>query len=890
METINLSGTWQCAIPGMEKPIRIPGTLDESGIGYKDVGGKKWHPDTDTSREIYQVDQGIRTRLTRVVTYEGPASITRTLTWDVPAGKRLFVEVERSRHLTLRLNGSQVTAWTEGSVSTPWVFEITGRMTGRDTLEMIADNSYPGWPHDAIVFSSAATDETQTNWNGLMGYVRLRVEEETYLSGVRVYPMGNSLDICVETDALTAGEASLTLTSDALADAMARRVDVKPGVGELWFRGLPLAENVRRWDEEDGNLYTLTATLGGSTRTVRFGVRDFRAEGGVLTLNGRRIFLRSEANCAVFPEEGHPPMTVERWREVLAVYRSYGVNCMRFHSHIPPEAAFAAADEMGMLMQPELSHWNPETAFESPESLAYYTGELRQALRFLANHPSFVMLTLGNELASGELGHRRMEDLLSMAHAMDATRLFACGSNTHYGWYGYQGGSDFYTSFHLREQDLRATYDNMKGYLNHRYPNAKNDYEAAMTVLRKDCGKPVFSFEVGQFEVLPDFGEIADFRGVTRAVNYELIRKKVEQSGAMDTWTKQVEATGELSNLCYREEVEAALRTERYSGISLLGIQDFPGQGTALVGMLNAHLQPKPYPFAQPERFRAFFRDVLPLALLEKYTYENTETLVAQVKLANYGKADLTGQAQWRLEGAEGSQQGELPQVTAPCGTLTMLGELRIPLADVHKPARLTLTVEMHGARNVYPLWVYPPVQPVCPENVHECRTLDDAALAVLASGGTVYLAPDSTKEALPNSIQAQFSTDFWSVGTFAGQEGGMGQLMDAAHPLFAGFPTETHSNWQWWPMASQRAMILPRRMQAIVAEMDSYAYLRPMTKLLECRCQGGRLMISSMGLHNLQQYPEARALQQAIYAYLRTPGQVPEQELTVDEVRALVR
>ena len=141
METINLSGTWQCAIPGMEKPIRIPGTLDESGIGYKDVGGKKWHPDTDTSREIYQVDQGIRTRLTRVVTYEGPASITRTLTWDVPAGKRLFVEVERSRHLTLRLNGNQVTAWTEGSVSTPWVFEVTGRMTGRDTLEMIADNS-----------------------------------------------------------------------------------------------------------------------------------------------------------------------------------------------------------------------------------------------------------------------------------------------------------------------------------------------------------------------------------------------------------------------------------------------------------------------------------------------------------------------------------------------------------------------------------------------------------------------------------------------------------------------------------------------------------------------------------------------------------------------------
>ena len=890
METINLSGTWQCEIPGMEKPIRIPGTLDESGIGYPDAGGKKWHPDTDTNRKLYQVDQGIRTRLTRVATYEGPARLTRTLTWEVPTGKRLFLEVERSRHLSLWINGSSVPAHTEGSVSTPWVFEVTGRMTGQDTIACVADNSYPGWPHDAIVFSSAATDETQTNWNGLLGYVRLRMEEETYLAGVRVYPMGNSLDVCVETDALAAGETSLTLVSDALAAPVERRVEVSAGMGEIWLRGLPLAAHVRRWDEEEGNLYTLTAALGDSARTVRFGVRDFRGEGGVLTLNGRRIFLRSEANCAVFPEEGHPPMGVERWREVLETYRGYGVNCMRFHSHIPPEAAFAAADELGMLMQPELSHWNPETAFESDESLAYYTGELRQALRLLANHPSFVMLTLGNELASGELGHRRMEDLLSMAHAMDATRLFACGSNTHYGWYGYQGGSDFYTSSSLREHELRAAFSNMEGYLNRRYPNARNNYEAAMDVLRKDCRKPVFSFEVGQYEVLPDFREIADFRGVTRAVNYALIREQVEQSGAMDSWKKQVEATGELSNLCYREEVEAALRTERYSGISLLGIQDFPGQGTALVGMLNAHLRPKPYPFAQPERFRAFFRSVLPLVLLEKYTYESTETLRAKVRLANYGKTARTGGTHWTLEGDGKSRQGELPETTAPAGGLTDLGELCISLEDYCRPTRLTLTVTMDGETNAYPLWVYPPVQPVCPEQVHECRTLDDAALSVLAGGGTVYLAPDSTREALPNSIQAQFSTDFWSVGTFAGQEGGMGQLMDAGHPLFADFPTEFYSNWQWWPMAGQRAMILPRRMHAIVAEMDSYAYLRPMAKLLECRCHGGRLLISSMGLHQLMAYPEARALQQAIYTYLSRTSAAPEQELSVEEVRAMVR
>ena len=890
MHTIDLSGVWQCAIPGMTKPITIPGTLDESGIGHRDVGGKKWHPDTDTSRAIYQTEDGIRTRLTRVVTYEGPAEITRRLDWTVPEGKRLFLEVERSRHLSLRLNGREVPPALERSVSTPGVFEVTGFMIGHDEITFIADNSYPGWPHDAIVFSSAATDETQTNWNGLLGYVRLRVEEPAFLAGARVYPHGDTVDVCVEIDAQEKGETSLTIASDALESPVTAPAYVYPGAQDVWLRGLPLRGDILRWDEEEGSLYTLTVTMGEENCAVRFGVRDFRAENGVLTLNGRRVFLRSEANCAVFPEEGHPPMEVERWREILALYRSYGVNCMRFHSHTPPEAAFTAADEMGMLMQPELSHWNPETAFESEESYAYYQAELRQTLRRLANHPSFVMLTFGNELACGSLGHQRMEQLLAMAHGMDNTRLYACASNPHYGWYGSMDSSDFYTSFKLRDTELRATYDRMMGYLNHRYPSAKNDYEEAMATLRRECGKPVFSFEVGQFEVLPDFGEIDEFKGVTRAVNYELIRRQVQESGMMDTWEKQVEATGEMANLCYREEVEAALRTEGYSGISLLGIQDFPGQGTALVGMLNAHLQPKPYPFAQPERFRAFFRSVLPLALLDKYTYDSNETLAAQVKLANYGKAPLTARLTWTLAGKNRCLSGELAEVTAPAGGLTVLGSIAIPLDAFDRAEKLTLTVRFGEAENTYPVWVYPPVEPACPANVHECRSLDDAAMQVLSSGGTVYLAPDSTGEALPQSIQAQFTPDFWSVGTFPAQAGGMGQLIDAEHPLFAAFPTEQYTNWQWWPMASQRAMILPRRMQAIVTEMDSYAYLRPMAQLLECRCLGGRLMLSSLGLHRLQQYPEARALQQAIYAYLSAERPLPEQELTVEEVRGLVK
>ena len=885
----DLSGRWRCAIPCREADVTLPGTLDENSLGERDLGGKKWHPDVDTSRAIFQAEHGIATRLTRRVTYEGPAVFTRVTDWTPPANKRVFLECEHSRRLFLRLNGQEISPAEEGCVSAPYVFEVTGLLTGRDTWELTCDNSYPGWPHDAIVFSSAATDETQTNWNGLLGYLRLRVEERVYLRALRIYPHGNVMDVCAEVDADASWEDTLRLHSEALAAPAALVCRGGAGVTQVWLRGLPLRKDVRCWDLEEGNLYTMTAHLGEAERTETFGIRDFGRQDGRLTLNGRAVFLRSEANCAEFPETGHEPMTEEAWREVLLTYRSYGANTVRFHSHCPPEAAFAAADRLGMLMQPELSHWNPVDAFSSAESQAYYRAELRRILRTLANHPSFVTLTLGNELQMKEDGAAFAASLLREARVMDATRLYATGSNNFYGEKGPDPADDFYTASNLGPLPLRATCSGMTGWLNRCYPDMRTDYAPAVAKAR-ETGHPVFSFEVGQYEVLPDFDELETFRGVTEPVNYRIIRDKVEAAGLAGAWKQMVEATGELSLLCYRAEVEAALRTEGMSGISLLGLQDFPGQGTALVGMLNAHLQPKPFPFARPERFRAFFRDVLPLALLPRYTYESTESLCAAIRLANYGKCALSGEMAWTLAGDGVSLHGALPAKTAPAGALTELGEVCIPLNAVTRPARLTLTLRMDGAENAYPVWVYPPVKPVCPAGVHECRALDDAALAVLASGGTVYLAPDSTPEALPSSIQAQFSTDFWSVGTFPQQEGGMGQLIDAAHPLFTSFPTESHTDWQWWPMANRRALILPRPMQAIVAELDSYAYLRPMAQLLECRCHGGRLLLSSLGLHGLQQYPEARALQQAIYTYLSAPGKASMQEMTVEEVRALVR
>ena len=887
MRYVDLSGVWRCEIPGQTADMRVPGTLDESGIGFPDDPRCQWKVDEVRRIGFYRDGDPIVTRLTRKHTFEGPACLSRHLNWEMPRGKRVFAEVERARHLQLRVNGREALAYCPGNCVTPAVFEVTGLVNGRDEFLFLSDNSMPAWPRDAIVYASAASDETQTNWNGLLGFVRLRIEQPCFLSAARVLPRGNTVDVEVEIDGTEPWAGTVHLQSDAFAQE-ARAVALESGRHRVRFPGIPLRPDVKRWDLEEGNLYELTVWADGlESRVFSFGVRDFAAMDGVLALNGHRVFLRSEANCAVFPETGYIPMTAEAWTEIIRMYQRYGVNCLRFHSHCPPEAAFEAADRLGMLMQPELSHWDPEHAFASPESRRYYEAELMALLRWLANHPSFVMLTFGNELHADASGHAFMDRLLALARETDDTRLYANGSNPHYGQLGTDPSSDFYTAMGFRGMEMRATCDGMTGWLNGEYPNACHQYDATMAAIRKETDQPVFSFEVGQYEVLPDLEEIAMYRGVTSPENLKHIRAKVRREGLEDCWKRMVEATGESSLLCYRAEVESALRTRDYSGISLLGVQDFPGQGTALVGMMNAHLQPKPYAFASPERFRAFFRDALPLALLPRFTFTAGERAAVPLQMANYGRKDWTDTPRWRLcRGAEEIARGALPPATAPAGTLTGLGKISLPL---DKPGRFTLTIAFGGEKNEYPLWVYTDEPPVRPEQVYECRTLDEQAVAVLAAGGRVYLAPDSTEAALPRSIRAQFSPDFWSVCTFPHQAGGMGQWIDEKHPIFSSFPTESYSNWQWWPMANQRAMILPGRIRCIVAEMDSYAFLRPMAKLFECRCGGGRLMVSSLGLHQLKQYPEARALQRAIYAYLGSDQFAPQQTLPLSWIRELL-
>lgn len=892
MKYIDLSGTYRVQLEdGSEYAAVLPGSLDTNGIGKKETVAVKWHPDAAIDETGTFKDCGrILTRFTRKHTYEGKAVFSRSLTVE-PDGCRLFVESERSRKLSLRVNGQDIPPYEQGTVSTPHVFEITEYVhCGKNEFEFTCDNSYKGWPHDPIVFSSAATDETQTNWNGCIGYLRIRAERASFIADIRIYPNLRTVDIAVDMDSAENATKIICIRSDAFGK-VSKNVSFKKGRSTIWMKGIPLRPDVCRWDEGEGNLYEVKVNADGfEEKKVSFGVRTVGVRGGRFTLNGRTVFLRCETNSALFPETGFWPVDKQSWIEILEKYRAYGANCVRFHSHCPPMAAFDAADEIGMLMQPELSHWNPKTAFENDTDYAYYRLELAQLLKILANHPSFITLSFGNELSAEAKGHKRMQLLLRLAHRLDKTRLIASGSNNHYGWFGPDLTDDFYAATNLYEHELRATFAGMGGYLNRDYPDAKHNFDASICAVREEFDGPVFQFEVGQYEVLPDFDELALFQGVTLPDNLIHVQERVKESGLSAEWKRRVEATGELALLCYREETEACLRTKGLSGISLLSLQDFTGQGTALVGMMNSHFESKPFDFARPERFAVFFASVLPLALLPSYTYASGQELSFTFKFANYGKKDVRAAAVAVLAGEDGkticSQSTEERKYVH--GKLHSIGKISMHLPSAEKACKYMLKISIGEYRNEYPIWAYPKMQAL-PEGVFVTDSVE-IAIEKLRAGETVLLDPISDEEHFPRSIKAQFSTDFWSVGTFPSQSGFMGICVDEKHSAFTNFPTSFHSDWQWWQLTSHRAMILPNGYKSIVTGLDSYARLRNLSLLFEAKVGRGKLLVSSMNLTRDRHIPEVGAMLESLCAYAASEMFEPVQCMTEEDLRALVQ
>ena len=462
-----------------------------------------------------------------------------------------------------------------------------------------------------------------------------------------------------------------------------------------------MGNDIRYWSEFNPALYKLAVTLKGKkvldNTSVDFGMRKFSTEGTQFTINGTKTFLRGKHDACVFPLTGHPPMDVESWQKVFRIAKSYNINFYRFHSWTPPLAAFEAADIEGIYMQPELPFWGSISNNRNAGLNAFLLKEGDHIFEAYGNHASFVMFALGNELRGD---FEVMKEFLNHFRTVDNRHLMAYGSNNYLGFRGQVPGEDYYAACRVGADTdttyrthIRASFSfadaNDGGYINGRYPSTSLNYSGAIA----KCSVPAVGTEVGQYQIYPDYDEIKKYTGVMKPWNFEVFRERLKENNLSDQAKDFFRASGALSAICYKADIEMAIRTPGFGGFHLLDLQDFPGQGTALVGLLDAFMDSKG--IITPEEFSHFCNRVVPLVIMEKYCWANNEQFTGKIQIANYSENSLPAQpVRWELKNGRGDivfhgdTKADIPQ-----GAITNIGSLNIDLLKFSKSEKLTLSV-----------------------------------------------------------------------------------------------------------------------------------------------------------------------------------------------------
>lgn len=919
---VSLAGTWRFQLDSknigvtekwfsknLEDVVQLPGTTDTNHKGNKN-------------------DDRPTDRLTRVWSWIGPAWYQREVTvpesWN---GKRLTLFFERTKNTRVWVNDTLV--GRHDSLSAPQVFDVTQAMKpGKHTITVLIDNAKlpPVGP------SHAVDERTQTNWNGIVGRMELHATDPVWIDEVQIYPdvANKTAKVRATIGNITGKPAKGKITVSSESTNTARPVKFKTQVTDIEaaekkttieFTYSP-GPDVPLWDEFNPALISLALKLETSSgdsafldnRIVRFGMRNFTREGDRLLLNGRPVFLRGRIDCANYPLTGYAPMDKSEWLRLMRIHKDWGINHIRYHSWCPPAAAFDAADETGILLQPELPNKrsafnapdNADAAFHNIDFMEVETTESNVSLyeyakregglifRHFGNSPSFVLFTLGNELGRNE----GMFEMVAHYQKIDPRRLHAQGSNNMHWEPSFAEGDDFWVIGKLNNEDkaLRGSFafqDFPNPHIENRSPSTIVDYSFSI----EGVSVPLIGHETGQFQVSPDFREIEKFTGVLEARNYQIFRDRLKAAGMIGQAHDFFKASGALAVICYREDIEAALRTRGFGGFQLLDLQDFPGQGTALIGLLNVFMESKG--LIDPSHWREFCNETVPLFRMGKYVWTNDESLTGKVQIAHYGPVAIENAVVTAnlIDGNDKSlSMVKLPALKLPTGDVTDIGDFNVDLTGLGLtvPQQLTLELTIEGTtfRNRYSVWIFPKeIDNTAPENVMVTRNYSDAATQKhLAMGGKVLLMPDLGK--LPHSVAGQFQTEFWSP-MFAQSArkrktleppGTLGFVCDPAHPALAKFPTDFHSDWQWWHLVKNSRPIIydgsPESFRPIVQVIDNFDRNQKLGLIAETKVGKGSMLICSIDLLAHQEKPESRQLLHSLLCYLDSPDFSPKIEL----------
>lgn len=892
--SLSLAGEWSVML-GDAKEVRhamLPGTIDTNHLGFAP---------SDTTET---------THLTRLYAYKGKATYSRTI--EIPKQwKKAAVELflERTKPTWVYVDGNLVDSCN--FISTPQRYILPKLKTGKHQLDIVVDNSR-GVPEQVYGSSHAYTEDTQTNWNGIIGEISLK------------------------------------------------QVELK--AGQKLKSGMVQSES-RQY-----------------TGKVLPCFRDFHIEGAHFYADGHPVFLRGKHDAAVWPLTGHVDMTVEGWMKYLGICSAYGINHVRFHSWCPPEAAFVAADSLGIYLQPELPFWG---SFDDKDEtlMTFLHQEGENILREYGHHPSFRMMALGNELW-GSID--KMKEFVDDFRKIAPDKYYTFGSNYYLGYQGVKEGMDYFTTCRIGGEgwgkynthtrgsfSFADAYDG--GIINHFRPNTTMNFDEAcdkwaspqpwqrqdveQTSYKRAAGIPIISHETGQFQTYPDFREIKKYTGVLYPYNFEIFRRRLAAAGMLSQADDFHKASGLWSVKLYKADIEMDLRTKNMAGFQLLDIQDYPGQGSAFVGILDAFMESKGITTAN--EWHQWCSSVVPLLVTDRFCYDENEMMNAKVQIANYGGESLKGKKLlWKLDYAPDENsaddaspkaganidrfnqpsplaQGEIPITTDEEGLID-IGEIHHKMKvmangfndgngtclDVKIPSRkviLTLDIDYgrydaRRHRNTYDLWIYTTEKSldIYKKGVVITSDLTDEVAKKLEKGAKVLWMPTTSKNfvasadtisqagnATPYTVGGLFQTDYWNYRMFKTicennkktvSPGTLGILTNPKHPIFCDFPTEMHTNWQWFPVIKESHPLVldnfAKDDKPIVQVIDNIERNHKLGLVMEWKVGAGKLLVCMSDLEKASEYPEGRAFYESVLSYMRSPEFAPQSEITIADLR----
>lgn len=841
MMKIDLSGQWQVKLDAEKQEtmpqayletMTLPGTTSAAGLGMP-------NPAKETGC------------LTDAYRFEGAVWFMRTFTAGDWTGEQTMLTLERTRKTTVYLDGRPI--GHQESLCTPHRYFLPPVHAGEHTLVIRVDNTdYP------TRGGHLTSPDTQSNWNGITGEISLTVAH-TLLTDLTVRPDLRRGCLRVHGHIIGAPDG---VAGIVLPGQMEHLLPYRRGVldGEC-----PLKGNEAFWDEAHPEIHTISIDLDGDVYETTFGLRDVRTLGRRLLINGRETFLRGKVDNLLYPKTGYTPTDVASWMTILGIAKEYGINHYRYHTACPPDAAFTAADLLGVYMAPELPFWGTvaeegEEGYDERERDFLFQEGFR-ILREYGHHPSFLWLSLGNELWGSKDVLNRM---MRAYREADDTKLYSSGANNYQFVPDVLDEENVFVGVRLgRERLIRGSYamcDAPQGIVQTTAPESVSNYDASIVPetlgQSGEAGKvqiqygtgvkevdaqsadalipdvPVISHEVGQYVFYPDFSEIPHYTGPLKPRNIEAMRKNLERAGLYGEHEAFFRQTGHLAVDCYKREIETLLRSREVSGFQLLDLQDYTGQGTALVGVLNAMMENKG--LISAEEWREFCAGTVVLGEFASFTGMMGEDIRFDVQISECDPEKQHTCIRCTL--MDGERELYACDVTpgARQGRLTDAVSVTFP-AECYRDAmqeRITgLTVVLtlaDGTRNHYPIWLIPPVDiRITREGIEKDGRMVAFVSAAEKTDGAAIVVPSAEGQ-----LPAEYCTDFWcypmfrSISESMGKPvpvGTMGLSIDTASPLLKRFAQEDYTTPAWYAiLQTAHVQRLPADIHPAVQMIDN--------------------------------------------------------------------